>query len=153
MIFLQKLTEHLVKNGVPENHLESWAEDGTIEAFGMAVNDGFERRYTANFEMSNVKIDPNFIDAVILSFLDSYDTNRAARGLEKPQFFVEPLQEGRFDIGYRIEFKEQCKFEPSETGDWQVNGQRMALVTNWQEPFEAEGELMIFDSVTQDLEK
>lgn len=153
MIYLQKLTQHLINNGIEKDHLESWAEDGTLFSDGNFYNDGFERTYTAVFEISNTSINPNFLDALVLSFLDTYDTTRLSRGLDRPQFFVEALQGGRFDVGYKIEFKEKCTFNPSEEGQWLVNGQTMDLTETWPETLGEAGVLLLFDSVTQDLEK
>ncbi|BBN59317.1 phage tail protein [Hydrogenovibrio marinus] len=151
MDFLQGLTDHLIKNGVPPERLESWAEDGELTTTMTFKEDGFERTYIANFEMSSVRMDPNVLDALVLSWLQIYDPGRDGKKLDKPQFFCQPLDGGKYDIGYKIQFKETCKFVPSETGKWDIGGVKMSIETNYKEP-ESFGELLEFDAVTQDTE-
>lgn len=149
---LQKLTVHLIKNLVDKEELNAWAEDGELICSGHKVEDGFEIKYTCNFEMSDVKIKPMKLFMLVVSWLNKYTPERDSQNLLRPQFFTERLNNGRYDLGVKIEFQEQYNLVESESGEWIVGGVRMDLESDFYNLFDGEEseELKVFDSHTQD---
>ncbi|WP_022940120.1 phage tail protein [Psychromonas hadalis] len=152
MEYLQSLTKHLIKNLVKKDDLEAWAEGGELIASSHQSEDGFETQYTCCFEMSNVEIEPKRLFMLVLSWLNKVNPERDSQGLARPQFFNEPLAKGRYDLGIKIEFREQFDFTPDPQGDWEVNGVLMSLKSDFDNLLDVDqcDTLKIVDSHTQD---
>lgn len=153
MRYLQELTAYLVKNAFLKEKFESWAEDGEIIYGSHQVIQGYEVKYTANFEALNVQVLPSIFFGLVTSWLSQHNPNRDQEGLESPKFFIqERLGSGRFDLGLKLDFIEKYEYTPSEDGQFIINGQRVDPISDYQEPFnkDAAEELLIFDSHSQD---
>lgn len=153
MKLLQSLTDHLLSNGIDSENLESWAEDGYLGFGCHVVEQGYEIKYVANFELSSVKYEPNMIFALIISWIQRATPERDTQGLPPPMFFSERLDGKRYDIGVRIEFIEQYRFVESENGNWQIGGKTMELVSDALQEAQDLSDLSIIqivDNHTQD---
>ena len=152
MEYLQKLTEHLIKNVVDKEDLNAWAEDGELIFTSHVIEGGFEIKYTCNFEMSDVKLDPLKLFFLVSSWLSKFNPERQGQSLPRPLFFTERLTNGCYDLGLKIEFQEQYDLVEDPEGEWEVGGERMNLKSDYYSLFdesEAE-ELSLVDSHTQD---
>jgi len=152
MEYLQELTKHLIKNVVDKEELNAWAEDGELIFSSHVIEGGFEVKYTCNFEMSGVKLEPIKLFFLVSSWLNKFNPERESQGLPKPLFFTERLSDGRYDLGLKIEFQEQYDLVEDPEGEWKVGGVRMNLQSDFHNLFdesEAE-ELSLVDSHTQD---
>lgn len=152
MKYLQSLTDYLISNGIEVEKLEAWAEDGELITSSHNQEDGYELKYTCCFEMSDVSIKPHFLFALISAWLQRYCPDRDTYGLPNPVFFTQKLSNTKFDIGVKIDFIEQFKYQASATGNWRIKEQMMELVSDFQQPFDVKNasELIIFDGHTQD---
>jgi hypothetical protein len=152
MEYLQKLTDHLIKNKVGKENLEAWAEDGELIFGSHAIESGFEIKYTCNFELSDVKLDPVRLFFIVSSWLRKVNPERQGQNLPKPLFFTERLSDGRYDLGLKIEFQEQYDLVEDPNGDWEIDGMRMNLKSDFYNLFDESEfeELRLFDSHTQD---
>ena len=152
MEYLQSLSDYLIKHITNKADLEAWAEDGEMLFSPSVVEDGYELQYTCKFELSDVEIKPARLFMLIANWVQQYNPDRDTQGLPAPQFFVEPLANNRYDLGVKIEFIEQMRFVEDENGEWLVDGKKMALQSDFQDPFDIDsaGELIIFDGHTQD---
>lgn len=153
MNHLQSLGDYFVNNGISRQKIESWAEDGDL-IFSPSGEQGYTLRYVARFEMSNVKVQPHKLFGLVVSWIQKYNSERESEGLPAPQFFNEPLEGGQHDLGIRIEFIEQFQFESDSEGEWEVDGQRVSLVSNFKPEVELSdlSYLAVIDSHTQDME-
>ena len=152
MEYLQSLSAYLVKHIVKKDDLNAWAEDGQMLFSPSVEEQGFELKYLCKFELSDVEIEPARLFMLIANWVQLYNPDRDTQGLDAPVFFVEPLANKRYDLGVKMEFIEQMNFVPDENGEWLVGGEKMALQSDFQEPFDRENadELIIFDGHTQD---
>jgi len=157
MEYLQKLTDHLIKNKVSKERLEAWAEDGELIFSSHSIDGGFEIKYTCNFEVSDVKLKPVQLFFIVSSWLGKFNPERQEQGLSTPLFFTERLSNGRYDLGVKIEFQEQYTLVEDPNGEWEIGGIRMNLISDFYNLFNEDeaGELTLFDGHTQDnsLEK
>lgn len=149
---LQKLTDHLIEHLIKKDDLVAWAEDGELICSSHVAEDGFEIKYTCNFEMSNVELEPVRLFMLVASWLNTYTPERDSQGLSRPQFFTERLNSGRYDLGIKIEFQEQFQFIEDEEGAWDVSGKLMSLKSDFYNLLDAEQAdyIKIVDSHTQD---
>ena len=152
MKYLQSLSDYLIEHLVDKNRIESWAENGELFFTPGTGDDGYEVKYLANFEMSDVNIDPTKLFMMIASWVQKYNPERESEGVEPPKFFVERLDNRRYDIGVKMEFTEQIKLVESDQGEWSVGGQKMALYNTFDDLLDVDNteDLIIFDSHTQD---
>jgi len=152
MEYLQSLSAYLIKHLTSKDDLNAWAEDGTLLFSPGAIDQGYELKYMCNFELSNVEIKPARLFMLIANWMQLYTPDRDTQGLDAPMFFVEPLANRRYDLGVKMEFIEQMKFVPDESGEWLVRDEKMALRSDCQQPFDidAAAELIIFDCHSQD---
>lgn len=117
---LQSLLTYLTKTTglVADNKIEAWGEDGKF-IFTPGMNSmGYEVVYTANFEMSDVKVDPVKFGMYFVHWMNVYIPDRENHGLGEPEFFVEPLSGGKFDLGLRLQFREQINLIEDPLGEW-----------------------------------
>lgn len=152
MEYLQSLSAYLIEHITSKDDLNAWAEDGTLLFGPSYAEEGYEIKYMCNFELSDVEIKPARLFMLIVNWVQQYNPDRDTQGLAAPLFFVEPLANKRYDLGVKMEFIEQMKFVPDEKGEWLVRGKKMALQSDFQQPFDVDnaGELIIFDGHTQD---
>lgn len=145
LIFLTKTTKL-----VPDEKIEAWAEDGKLIFTPTTTQDGYEVTYTANFEMADVEVNPVKLFMFVTYWMSKNIPDREQHGLPEPDFFSEPLQNGRFDLGLKIEFREQINLVEDTEGDWLLSdGKRYRPESDFGEG--AIGDtLELFDSVTQD---
>jgi len=149
---LQHLTDHLIEKIVGKNKLNAWAEDGEIITSSNATGDGFEVKYTCNFEMLDVNIEPVMLFMLVVSWLNKYDPDRATKSLPNPLFFTERLDSGHYDLGVKIEFQEQYDFVEDENGKWKSNGVISRLQSDFSNVIDVDelDVLEIVDSHTND---
>jgi len=147
---LQQLTTYLKANGI--KNLESWAEDGEFFASYSTTSQGYEMRYTANFEASDTETDAPQMMMLIVSWLSRFNPERESQGLPSPRFFCEPLQDKKYDVGIKVEFIEGYVLQQDPNGDWKVNQERYTLQSQFSESLNLDdlGTLIIVDSHTQD---
>lgn len=153
MELLQSLTDYLIKNGVDSKKLESWAEDGRLMFGTHSKEQGFEVQYVCNFEMSSITHEPKKVFALVVSWLNDKIPDRDQKGLPDPLFFSQRLDGNEYDIGIRLEFIEQYEYVHDQDGDWEIEGQRMSLKSEYSVGIESDvspEELEIFDGHTQD---
>ena len=152
MEYLQSLSDYLIKSGANKANIEAWAEDGELICSPSVVEDGYEIKYMCKFELSDVEISPTRFFMLIANWIQQYNPDRDGQGLDAPMFFVEPLANNRYDLGLKMEFIEQIKFVEAEDGEWLVGDKKMALQSDFQQPFDIENaaQLVIFDGHTQD---
>jgi hypothetical protein len=149
---LQSLTDYLIKHLVKKDDLEAWAEGGELIASSHKLEDGFEAEYLCCFELSNVEIEPKRLFMLILSWLNTYNPERDTQGLARPQFFNQPLARGHYDLGVKIEFREQFDFVEDPQGEWEIGGVLMILKSDFDNLLDVDAcdTLKIVDSHTQD---
>lgn len=152
MEYLQRLTDHLIKNNVSKENLEAWAEDGELFFSNHAIESGFEIKYTCNFELSDVQLAPVQLFFIVSAWLAKFNPERESQGVARPLFFTERLSNGRYDLGLKIEFQEQYDLVEDPNGDWEIGGMLMNLKSDFYNLFdESESEeLTLVDSHTQD---
>jgi len=152
MEYLQSLSDYLIKHIISKADLEAWAEDGEVLFSPSVVEQGYELRYTCKFELSDVDIKPTRLFMLIANWVQQTNPDRETQGLETPKFFVERLANNRYDLGIKIDFIEQMQFVEDAQGEWLVDGEKMALRSDFQPPFDVEhaAELIIFDGHSQD---
>lgn len=152
MEYLQKLTDHLIKNKVSKENLEAWAEDGELIFSSHEIESGFEIKYTCNFELSDVQLKPVQLFFIVSSWLGKYNPERQQQDLPRPLFFTERLSNGRYDLGVKIEFQEQYDLVEDPNGEWEIDGIRMNLRSDFYNLFDESGseELTLVDAHTQD---
>lgn len=147
---LQSLSDYLIENGV--KNLESWAEDGDLTFSPTSAEEGFETRYTANFEASAIEMEPKRLFMLVVSWIHRFNSEREDQNLPNPQFFSERLDGKKYDLGLKIEFIEEFKLQPNPAGEWLVNGEMMSVVSQFNESIDPEdySQLELVDSHTQD---
>jgi hypothetical protein len=149
---LQSLSDYLIKHLVEKDNLEAWAEGGELIASSHKLEDGFEAEYTCCFEMSDVEIEPKRLFMLVLNWLNTFTPDRDTQGLARPKFFNQPLAKGHYDLGVKIEFREQFKFEADPQGDWEIAGELMKLKSDFDNLLDVDAcdTIKIVDSHTQD---
>lgn len=152
MKLLQSLTDFLTDHGI--KNLESWAEDGEQVFSPTGGDQGMVLKYTANFEMTNIKTDPIRLFGLVMAWTIQFNQEREDQGLPYPKFFSERLEDDHYDLGIRIEFEEQYEFTPDENGEWLANGEPSSMLSTASERIDLDGQgtLEIVDSHTQDIE-
>ncbi len=117
---LQSLLTYLTKTTglVADHKIEAWGEDGKFIFTPGIISMGYEVVYTANFEMSDVKVDPVKFGMYFVHWMNVYIPDRENHGLGEPEFFVEPLSGGKFDLGLRLQFREQISLIEDPAGEW-----------------------------------
>ena len=152
MEYLQSLSDYLIENIVDKDKLDAWAEDGDLAYSPHASEGGYEITYKANFEMSDVEVDPPRLFMLLSNWILHFVPEREAQGLANPEFFVERLANGRYDIGVKLDFIEQFTLVEDIDGGWLIGAKHYRLQSDIQTPFDtnAHGELLIFDSHKQD---
>lgn len=152
MKYLQKLTDHLIEKLVDKSELNAWAEDGEIITGNQGGLDGFEVTYVSNFEMSDVNIEPITLFMLIASWLNKYDPDRDTKSLPNPHFFTERLDSGHYDLGVKIEFKEQYSFVDDDDGKFISQGVVGRFKSDYENVIDVDdlSQLEIVDSHKQD---
>lgn len=149
---MQSLLTFLTKTNkvISEAKIEAWAENGKLKFSPGSEVRGYSVSYTANFEMTDVDVQPLRLFTAVSYWMNKYIPDRDSYGLPDPEFFAEPLQNNHFDLGVRIEFQEDISLVLDPNGDWLMDdGQKYSIKSDFGQP--ALGELLtIFDSHTQD---
>ncbi|MEC4729002.1 phage tail protein [Shewanella sp. D64] len=116
---LQSLTELFTQSIVDAKNLEVWAEDGRLECTQGVSIDGFEVVYTVNVNLSDVNVQPEMLMMHLVNWLNQYDVDRSNKGLDAPQFATQRLDNGHFDIKFKISIQESYSLVESDAGVWQ----------------------------------
>ncbi|MBD3610999.1 MAG: phage tail protein [Hydrogenovibrio crunogenus] len=135
---------------VPEEKTEAWAQDGKLLLATSATLNSYVLRYTANFEITDVAINPTRFFTAVSYWINKYLPGREAFGLPDPEFFTERLQNKNFDLGLRIEFEEEIELVPDPNGEWLMDdGLNYSVKSDFGQL--ADGEILqVVDSHTQD---
>lgn len=153
MKYLQSLTDHLISvAGINKDQIESWAEDGSVKSSPSSHDNGFEAKYTCIFELASIDMLPDLLMMHLVNWIGIYNPQRDQQGLSDPEFAIEPLSGNKYDIGIRINFKEQYNLKIDPEGQWKVTGVKMSLVSEVDDLLDVENasDLLVFDSHTQD---
>lgn len=149
---IQSLLTYLTKTTslVPDHNIQAWGEDGKFIFTPGLQEMGYELVYTANFEMSDVKLDPIKFGMHFTHWMNIFIPDRETHGLGEPEFFLEPLSGGKFDLGLRVQFREQINLIEDPLGEWLLDdGKKYTAKSDFGVAANL-SLLDIFDSHTQD---
>ncbi|WP_295898998.1 phage tail protein [uncultured Vibrio sp.] len=150
---LQSLTDLFKKHVTDEKNLFAWAEDGVIFSGQGELIDGFEIEYTAIVLVQDAQLRPDRLFMHIVSWLNKYDPHRSEKGLAMPQFAIEPLDKGKFDLKVTLDIREEFDLKPDAQGEWKQEGERYRCESNFEAAVDEEilGELVHFVGHLDDL--
>ena len=148
MNYLQSFTESLLQL-VKKKNLDVWVQNVEMLFTVTSIENGFGKKKIINFVMSEVNVDENTLQFIILLWISKNIPDWDAQGNRPPQMTIIPLDDGNFDIEGVIEFVETTTLVENENGKFLINGVNHSLSSDIPEPFNPV-ELIVFDSHTQD---
>lgn len=152
MNYLQSLTKYLTTYCTKPENLEIWIENDT-QTFSADTNiQGYESKQVINFMISDTSIKFIELKMHIAVWITRHIPDYDAQDVQPPQYNMAVLEGGNVDVLGVLELIETVSLVKDEAGSWEVDGQRMALKTDYQEAFDPSiaGSLVIVDSHTQD---
>lgn len=129
MLKLQRLTQYLLSHDMVRlEQVDSVAQAGTLVPDLKDTESGLRIgfwRYTGVIEMERYKGQPEYLMAVVLTWLHGNDTDR--EDLSQPGFDIDPPNDNGADLDITVEFQEPVYLVEDENGPFEVNGERYGL--------------------------
>lgn len=132
MIKLRALTTHLLaRQLVQPEQLDSWAEEVTLEMVWKPDVDGMQlgnMRYRAVIVIERFADHPGRLMALLGSWLERNDPDRADDDLPAPVFDIEQLDNDLADVELTLEFIEPQYLAEAEAGEFEAFGKHWDFV-------------------------
>lgn len=132
MIKLRALTTFLLaRNLVLPEQLDSWAEKVNLSLIWKHTEHGLrmgDMRYEAVIVIERFADHPGRLMALLGSWLENYDTDRADFELADPNFDIEQLDDDTADVEISLEFIEPQYLAEAENGEIEAFGKHWEFV-------------------------